>query len=540
MTSRITTLLLLLSACADPIGGIGTPQPDVPAVPDSGAAIPATSGNFTHESTGMSVETNVDAADTEAWQYLDMDTGVSTDDPAEWDLAFRRFFIRLNGGITGNAGVLVHVSETEYASLTQAPDSGWTSAVPDGAADDDDEADTPFNNGEDDWYDYDVTTHTLAAKTRAYAIRSSLGRYYRFQLEDYYDQAGSPAQISFRWSLIDGPSAGDPDAGVTLDASMPDAGPRADSGPPPGSTLVDASDAMNWTYYSATNGVVTPDAPEASDEWDIAFRRSEVRTNSGVSGVGAGGAKATEAAFDSIVVTDTFDFAVDALIDTGAPGSTPTSLNPILRSWYDYDPRIHAVTPKDLRYIVRGGDGAYYKLEISGWSSGVYTIRMEPIEFEASIRELEFVSADAEAWVDLDLTQTYVDAEAEVVEGRWDLSASRTLWRSNGGESAGGMAAAALIDVELDALGDPSGADAFVEDTTIEPSRPGQEAFVGNTVLGDWFDYDPATRIVTPKPIVFLVRTRSGDLAAMQITGWDDGTYALRIRYAGPRQEVFQ
>ena len=101
------------------------------------------------------------------------------------------------------------------------------------------------------------------------------------------------------------------------------------------------------------------------------------------------------------------------------------------------------------------------------------------------------------------------------------------------------MAAAALADVEIDELAGVAGVE-FVADSTIEPARPGQEPYAGNTVLGDWFDYDLTTHVISPKPVVFLVRTRNGDLAAMQITAWDDGSYQLRIRYAGPRQEVFQ
>lgn len=543
MILRTSLTLLFLAACADPIGGFDAgpgSEPDA-TLPDAGEmSVPTVSGNFSHDSTGSSIESLVDAADTESWQYLDLDTGVSTDDPAEWDLAFRRFFVRVNGGVTGNAGVLAHVAMTPYESLAQAPDSGWSSGEPDGSGDEDDEPDNVFNNGTDDWYDYDVDSHSLTAKPRAYALRSSTGRYFRLQFVDYYDAAGSPAQVAFRWSDIDAPSGGEPDAGVGLDASAPDAGPpELDAGPPPGSTRVDASDSAAWTYVSLEGGVVTLDDPESSDAWDLAFRRSDVRTNSGASGMGVGGAKAEDAVFDEITIAETFDFAIDAVIDTGAPGSTPTSLNPILRSWYDYDPTVHSVTPKDSRYIVRGGDGAYYKFEVLSWVSGVYTYRAEPVAHEAPVRELTFVTSDAETWVNLDLSQTHVDEDVGPVEARWDVSAARTLWRTNGGVTGEGMAGSVLVASELEALTDVGALD-FTADTTIEPTRPGQVAYAGNTVLGDWFDYDPATRIVTPKPVVFVVRTHTGDLAALQIMSWDDGSYTLRIRYAGPRQEVFE
>lgn len=546
MKANVSILLLLAVGCADPLvspdtgydAGAGT---DSSA--DSGAGIPAATGRFRHEASGREVVTDVDASDAMSWQYLDFDTGVSTDDPARWDLAFRRFFVRMNGGASGAGGVLASVVEGDYESVERAPEMGWSSAVADGADDDDSEPDTPFNNGVDDWYDYDVTTHTLTPKSRVYAVRTTAGSYVRMQLTDYYDTAGSPAQVTFRWALIDAPmsdlpDAGTPDVGPGMDAGM-DAG--TDASLPDDGFMIDASAAMEWTYVSlSSQRVVSVSAPSESADWDLAFRRTEVRTNSGthgMSGVGAG--KESDDDYDALVATDTFDFVSDAEVDSGRPGVSPAELNPVVGNWFDYNPSSHSLTPRDTCFVIRGGDGSYYKLAFLDWADGIYALRASTLEHTSPSRELTLDASDSDAWAGVDLSQEGGEPDAT----RWDVGASRTRWRSHGGESAEGMAAVAVLTLEdIDALDDPSEFEgyAFVADTEIPPSRPGATGYVGNAALSDWFDYDGTTHLVSPKSRVFLVRTRTGELAALQIIGWEDGVYRLAMRYAGPRQEVFR
>ena len=54
---------------------------------------------------------------------------------------------------------------------------------------------------------------------------------------------------------------------------------------------IDASDYNNWTYFSLrTAEIVYPQDPLSSNDWDIAFQRKHIKTNSGLSGDGIGGA----------------------------------------------------------------------------------------------------------------------------------------------------------------------------------------------------------------------------------------------------------
>ena len=64
---------------------------------------------------------------------------------------------------------------------------------------------------------------------------------------------------------------------------------------------VSATSYSDWVYYSFENhNIVFVDNPESSLDWDLAFQRKHIRTNSGLSGPGYGGA-----IVDSVNVQDT-------------------------------------------------------------------------------------------------------------------------------------------------------------------------------------------------------------------------------------------
>ena len=54
---------------------------------------------------------------------------------------------------------------------------------------------------------------------------------------------------------------------------------------------VDASSYYDWVYFSFSQSqLVNIENPESSLDWDIAFQRKHIKTNSGLSGLGNGGA----------------------------------------------------------------------------------------------------------------------------------------------------------------------------------------------------------------------------------------------------------
>lgn len=150
----------------------------------------------------------VDSRDEESWVYLDLESlmevsPVSADDSEEWDLGFLRFNVKGNSGSSGTAdvGVLL-VDGVPFDSLDVAPADGY--AVDDvmgGPEDMEPEPGYAF----DLWYDYDMDTHTLAARDVVYAVRSASGNYFKIQMLDYYNDAGTAGYVKFKVAPLTAP-----------------------------------------------------------------------------------------------------------------------------------------------------------------------------------------------------------------------------------------------------------------------------------------------------------------------------------------------
>lgn len=542
MRLKTISICLAMAACADPIGPELDGGSDAGERIDSGGGIPSTSGEFRHEVADGEVTTRVNASDESAWQHLDLDTGLSDDDDARWDLAFSRFRIRINGGVSGPGGVQVAILDAGYASVSRAPEEGWTAPIADGE-DDDMEPDTVFNGtggGASDWYEYDPATHTLTSKGIAYAIASSDGRFFKLRIDSYYDDAGSPGNLTFVWAEIDAPAGSLPDAGG-FDAGDGGADAGMDAGPPLPPEAIVVADTGDWVYLRAGTGIVTTDSPLEDLGWDLAVRRTEIRTNSGASGAGRGGAREdmSGVAFADLTEASTFDFRVDEVVDTGMPGRDPSPLNPVLADWYDYDPSTHSVTPGDRTYIVRTANGDHAKLRVWTWRDGEMALSLSPIERLMDTRETTVDASDGEAWSYVDLaTAAVIEVTDASTDLAWDVGLSRTRARTNGGTSGAGAGSALDAMANLDTLMEPSGA--FVVDESMASGPPGSPEFDGNAALGAWYDYDPVGHVVSPKATSFFVRTAEGDLGAVQITAWEDGVFTMQVRYAGPNAEAFR
>lgn len=508
------------------------------STPQFDGGFPSSSGNFTHEASDGVITTVVDASHDSAWQHLDLDTGLSTE--SGWDLAFSRFRVRTNGGVSGSGGVQVAALDgQDFDALERAPETGWTVDVPDGEADDDSEPDNVFNNGENDWYTYELATHELAPRDVTYVVASSEARFYKLRFEAYYDDAGSPAIVRFRWAQVEPPMSALPDAGTGPSDGgviMPDGGEEP---LPDDAIVVDASDATAWVYLDVEDGVVTPTTPEADSGWDLALRRTEVRTNSGTSGPGLGGAKESDLAFDDITEATTFGFVVD-VEESSRPGVDPTSLNPTLGRWYDYNPGTHSVMPGDRSYLVRTADGGYAKLRVWRWNNGEFALSFAPVARKVEVIELDVDATENGAWSYLSLRDgasvTITDASSDLT---WDLGFSRTQIRTNGGTSGSGNGAAVETSAaDLAALG-MAPTDGFEPDTMLSAGAPGSPEYSGNPALATWYDYDESTHAVSPRPVVFAVRTADGHAAAIRILSYASGVYRVALTFAGPGRNDF-
>ncbi len=117
---------------------------------------------------------------------------------------------------------------------------------------------------------------------------------------------------------------------------------------------VDATSREEWVLFDFERGeVIAGDL--TSPNWDLAFRRTKILTNSGVTNpAGVGGAfDLGEVALDEATPPATAAFEVDRL--GGDDEDEPD--NPAIGGWYSYSFVRHVVSVKPNTYLVRtGGD----------------------------------------------------------------------------------------------------------------------------------------------------------------------------------------
>lgn len=197
-TRRSSLLLSLLLACAPTDAGDDDAgaQPAAPVVTDD-----LGDGSF---------ETVLDATDDVAWTYFDFESrahvepATPADDPT-WDLAALRFNLKTNGGTSGAGDAAVAVLDgTSFEAVTAAPADGWIA----------DTATEPGVGGSpmtmtspgyafDNWFAYDIATHTLQpAAGRVYVVRTPEGNVFKLAMLGYYDDAGTPGFVRFRWAPL--------------------------------------------------------------------------------------------------------------------------------------------------------------------------------------------------------------------------------------------------------------------------------------------------------------------------------------------------
>jgi len=143
---------------------------------------------------------------------------------------------------------------------------------------------------------------------------------------------------------------------------------------------VDASegDGFPWVYVSLGTGqalALTDIEALGSKAWDLAFKRFVVRTNSGDSGPGNGGAFRVALAWDKVdastlgkqMLPGESWFDADCNLGLDETMQLITSFS----GWSEYDQVTHLLTPADVVYITAGADGALYKVAILDYYSTV-------------------------------------------------------------------------------------------------------------------------------------------------------------------------
>jgi hypothetical protein len=160
---------------------------------------------------------------------------------------------------------------------------------------------------------------------------------------------------------------------------------------------IDGQDQHPWVYLSLATGkaVAVSDLDALSQtSWDLAFKRFLVRTNSGDSGPGQGGAIRIALPWDqvesatlgskAVPVEEWFDADCMLQVDMATMELITT-----FSGWSEYDDVNHVLSAADVVFIVKSAAGELYKLQILDYYStptgsrgniaGRYKLRVAPL-----------------------------------------------------------------------------------------------------------------------------------------------------------------
>ena len=158
----------------------------------------------------------VDARSDNVWVYFDFSRGavVPVLDPKEdaWDLAFKRYVMKSNGGRSNpdGQGAVLKLSRRDFGALSKVP------------GDVEFQADVhpknrlhPFNPVLEKWYNYSYLANVLAPKPEVYIIRTQEGKYAKMRMLSYYCTGNAAGCMTFEYvyqgdgsrRLADGPAA---------------------------------------------------------------------------------------------------------------------------------------------------------------------------------------------------------------------------------------------------------------------------------------------------------------------------------------------
>ena len=138
--------------------------------------------------------------------------------------------------------------------------------------------------------------------------------------------------------------------------------------------FIDVSSYSDWIYFSFSKGeVVEITDYQSSLDWDIAFHRGDIRTNGGVSGIGASEViNSNEKDWEKVSKAPDFGYSKDeiGLITISFTGEgvieEEQPYSPVLSTWLEIDtsnpPPVYIIS--NWIYVTKTSDGKYVKLQI--------------------------------------------------------------------------------------------------------------------------------------------------------------------------------
>lgn len=145
-------------------------------------------------------------ANAKPYQYFSLAMGkeVSADaaKTSDWDLAFSKTTMNVNGGSSGPGNGGAQVSESRFDTITEAPQQGYKTDSENGNA-------IPGGSG-NSWYKYDMGVHAIIPiPGRTILVKTATGGFAKIEIISYYK--GAPEHVpteessyfTFRYVLAD-------------------------------------------------------------------------------------------------------------------------------------------------------------------------------------------------------------------------------------------------------------------------------------------------------------------------------------------------
>ncbi len=123
-----------------------------------------------------------------------------------------------------------------------------------------------------------------------------------------------------------------------------------------------AINSNHFAFYSIERNETVPYTDSATTKWDIAFRSTNILTNGGTSGTGAGGAFVHRSVSFDTYTSIPADSVFRTDVNTTPAYAIPTGSG---NGWYNYNQSTNVISPIPGNIIVvRTASGKYAKLEI--------------------------------------------------------------------------------------------------------------------------------------------------------------------------------
>lgn len=529
----------------------------------------------------------VDAHDEAVWIYLDLDTltqvfpaaasdiSVAAAEDGVWDLAFQRFKIGSNGGASGKAGVKIAALEGEdFLGLAAAPADATFREDATDSSDEDNHPDLvflkfPAGGNNDGWYDYDSDTHVLTPRDVVYVPVSTLGNPYKIKLTNYYNSAGTSGYVTFDLAgMFEGWSAD----GVTTTTDEADDGDGDGDGDDDDNTpapkvaftangdgtytvKVNSSDHTEWIYVDFdTRAQVTPATPTNSTAWDLAFRRSEIKVNNGVSGSGDVDVAALEganfAALSAAPARYGTPYYVDGDKERDGTHENAFTTYPVSGGggWYSYNVTTHKIAARDVVYVFRSRSGAYHKVKLENYydgtgASGYLTLQLGGVSAPADDADgcyntgpyakstvlpqaygssVTVDASDNTSWTYFDLESGLQMFPCDATNSTiWDVAFQRTGIKLNGG--ANGAAGVELAAIKGDDFDLRAAAPAVTYATDAAVTTLAFKTYPAADVANDfgWYHYAGSpTHLITARDVVYAVRSAQGNYFKLKISDY--------------------